>query len=180
MYKIIYADPPWQFKNKKTGGSYMISGSKDHYNVMSVEDICQLKINEMTTENAVLFMWWVASQPVEALKVVEAWGFKLKTMTGFNWVKKTTTDKNFFGMGFYTRQGSECCLIATKGKMKPLRHNIRAVVEAKNVKHSKKPDIFADLIVELYGNIPRIELFARDQKEGWDVFGDECDKICIQ
>lgn len=171
-YNIIYADPAWSFKNKNTGGS-MVSGASAHYDVMTLDDICSLPIQEIAADNCVLFMWWVASQPAEALQVVDAWGFTLKTMTGFNWVKKTKHGKNFFGMGFWTRQGSENCLIAVKGRPKPANHAIRAVVEAKVGKHSEKPDIFRQRIVELMGDLPRVELFARERAEGWDSWGNE-------
>jgi N6-adenosine-specific RNA methylase IME4 len=179
-FKIIYADPPWSFNNKTTGGS-MVSGADAHYKTMSLKDICNLPINELADENCVLFMWWVASQPLEALKVIESWGFTLKTMTGFNWVKTTKHGKLDFGMGFWTRAGSELCLIAIKGKPKRINAGIRSVeladieetVFTENEKHSKKPDIFRNRIVELMGNVPRIELFARKQSEGWSVFGNE-------
>ena len=181
-YKIIYADPPWSFNNKKTGGS-MKSGADSHYNTMIVDDICNLPINEIADDNCVLFMWWVASQPLEALRVVESWGFTLKTMTGFNWVKTTKRGKLDFGMGFWTRAGSELCLIATKGRPKRINAGIRPVVLAdldevifaENEKHSKKPDIFRTKIVELIGDVPRIELFARKKSEGWSVFGNQVD-----
>jgi N6-adenosine-specific RNA methylase IME4 len=176
-FKIIYADPPWTFNNKNTGGS-MVSGANAHYRTMNFKDICELPINELADENSVLFMWWVASQPFEALKVVESWGFTLKTMTGFNWVKTTKKGKLDFGMGFWTRAGSELCLIATKGNPKRINAGIRSVeleetIFAENERHSKKPDIFRDRIVELMGDIPRIELFARKQSKGWSVFGNE-------
>jgi len=171
-YKIIYADPPWKFSNKNTGGS-MKSGASAHYDVMSIDDIKALPINEIADDNCVLFMWWVGSQPQEAIDLVEAWGFKIKTMTGFNWVKMTKNWLMFFGMGFWTRAGSECCLIATKGKPKPIVHNVRSVVQAVAEHHSKKPDIIRDKIVELCGDLPRIELFARNKTDGWDCFGNE-------
>lgn len=179
-YSIIYADPPWKFNNKNTGGS-MISGSENKYPCMTVDQICKLPINEITDENCILFMWWVASQPVEALKVVESWGFTLKTMTGFNWVKTTKNDLLDFGMGFWTRAGSELCLIAVKGKPKRKSCGVRSVelfpieetIFARNEKHSKKPEIFKNRIVELMGDIDRIELFARENSVGWDVYGNE-------
>jgi len=171
-YNIIFADPPWKFNNKNTGGS-MVSGAKAKYNVMSVDEICKLNINNIAADNCVLFMWWVGSQPQEALKVVEAWGFKLKTMSGFNWVKLTKHGKPFFGMGFWTRAGSECCLIATKGKPKPLSKSVRSVITSKVKKHSQKPEETRDLIIQLCGDIPRIELFARQKINGWDSWGNE-------
>jgi N6-adenosine-specific RNA methylase IME4 len=179
-YQIIYADPPWKFNNQNTGGS-MVSGADAHYNTMSFKDICNLPINKLADENCVLFMWWVASQPLEALEVVKSWGFELKTMSGFTWDKTTKHGKLDFGMGFWTRAGSELCLIAVKGKPKRVNAGIRSVeladieetIFAENEKHSKKPDIFRTRIVELMGGLPRVELFARKQTDGWDVFGNE-------
>ena len=86
-YDIIYADPPWKFNNKNTGGS-MNSGSANKYDVMDLKDICNLRINKITNDNCILFMWWVASMPTEALEVVKAWGFTLKTMTGLRGLKQ--------------------------------------------------------------------------------------------
>lgn len=177
-YKIIYADPCWSFNNKKTGGS-LKSGASSHYNTMNVEDICKLPIRDIADNDCILFMWWVASQPVEALKVVESWGFTIKTMTGFNWVKTTKNGKLDFGMGFTTRAGSEMCLIATKGKPKRINAGIRSVVMAENTKHSKKPNIFKKEIIKLMGDLPRIELFAREQSDGFDVWGNEVENSII-
>ncbi len=171
-YQIIYADPPWLFDNKRTGGN-LNSGAGQKYNVMTVDDICRLPVNKITDDNCVLFMWWVASMPDEALQVVKSWGFKIKTMTGFNWVKMTKGNKLFFGMGFWTRQGSENCLMAIKGKPKRIDAGIRAVVLAPTQEHSKKPDEARKRIVKLMGDVPRIELFARQSTPGWDVWGNE-------
>jgi N6-adenosine-specific RNA methylase IME4 len=171
-YNIIYADPSWEFKNKNTGGS-LISGAANQYNVMSVEDIMHLPIDLIAADDCVLFMWWVASQPENALRVMGSWGFKLKTMTGFTWVKQTKHGKPFFGMGFWTRAGSENCLIAVKGKAKRINASIRSVISAPIEEHSKKPDIFRTRIEQLVGDVPRIELFARTETPGWNVFGDQ-------
>ena len=102
-YSVIYCDPPWKFNNKNTGGS-MKSGADAHYKTMNIEDIKKLPIENIAEENCMLFMWWVSSMPQEAIDLVENWGFKLKTMTGFTWIKQTKNFKDFFGMGFYTRQ----------------------------------------------------------------------------
>lgn len=147
-YHILYADPPWQFNNKRTGGS-MLSGSEAHYSTMTTEEICNLPVQNIIAEDSILFMWWVASQPKEAVKVAEAWGYKVKTMSGFNWVKTTKHGKLFFGMGFYTRAGSELCMIATRGKIKRVNAGIRSVIMAEAEKHSKKPDIFRTEIEKL-------------------------------
>jgi len=171
-YSIIYADPAWSFNNKNTGGS-LKSGASNHYDTMSVEEMCKLPINKISEENCILFMWWVGSQPKEAIKLAESWGFTIKTMTGFNWVKTTKLGKLFFGMGFWTRAGSEMCLIAVKGKPKRISASIRSVIYAPIDKHSKKPEIFREQIVKLMGGGSRIELFAREKTEGWDVWGNE-------
>jgi N6-adenosine-specific RNA methylase IME4/ribosomal protein S27AE len=171
-YNIIYADPPWKFNNKNTGGS-MSSGAANQYPVMKLEDIINLSVKEIADENCILFMWWVASMPEEALKVVKAWGFTLKTMTCFSWIKKTKNDKDFFGMGFYSRQQQEHCLIAVKGKNKILDHSIRQNVRAVNELHSKKPGVVREQIVKMVGDNPRIELFAREKVQGWDCWGNE-------
>lgn len=171
-YNIIYADPAWSFNNKKTGGS-MKSGAADQYPVMTLEGIKNLPVEQIAADDCVLFMWWVGSQPQEALDVVRAWGFTLKTMTGFNWVKLTKLEKMFFGMGFWTRAGSENCLIATKGKPKPISHSVRSVRKAVAGKHSEKPIAFRDDIVSLCGDAPRVELFSRAKVAGWDAWGNE-------
>lgn len=171
-YQVIYADPAWPFRNKNTGGS-MVSGANAHYDTMSVQDMARLDIPSICADDCALFMWWVGSQPAEALYLVDAWGFTLKTMTGFNWVKETKRGKDFFGMGFYTRQGSENCLIAVRGKPKRVSASVRAVVRAKVGRHSEKPHIFREKIVKLMGDVPRVELFARERVPGWDVWGNE-------
>ena len=171
-YQIIYADPPWSFRRKKTGGSNK-SGALDHYNTMSLYDITRLPVDKIADDNSVLFMWWVASQPMEALEVVKSWGFTVKTMTGFVWNKTTQKGIPHFGMGNWTRAGSECVLIATKGKPKRVSASVRSVVTREAGRHSQKPIAIANSIVELCGDVPRIELFARDRKEGWDCWGDE-------
>jgi N6-adenosine-specific RNA methylase IME4 len=181
-YQIIYADCCWSFNNKNTGGN-LNSGSANKYDTLTVQDLCKLPIQNITADDSVLFSWWVGAMPEEALMVMKAWGFKLKTMTGFTWVKTTKNHKPFFGMGFWSRQGTENCLIAVKGKPHRISASVRSTIdfeytgEAENTKHSKKPDIFRDKIVELMGDLPRIELFARQKTPGWDVWGNEveCD-----
>jgi N6-adenosine-specific RNA methylase IME4 len=171
-YDIIYADPPWQFSNKNTGGN-LKSGACAKYPTMPLNDICNLPIKNITANDCILFMWWVASMPEEALEVVKSWGFTIKTMTGFTWVKKTKNGKLFFGMGFWTRQGVENCLIAVKGKPKRINAAVRSVIECEIEKHSKKPDVVRSKITELMGDKLRLELFARQKSDGWDVWGNE-------
>lgn len=172
-YKILYADPAWKFSNKNTGGS-MDSGAANKYPVMTLDAICKLPVTSIADNDAALFMWWVASMPEEALQVVKSWGFTLKTMTGFSWIKLTKKKLlPFFGMGFWSRQGLENCLIAVRGDIKRADASVRAVFSAPVEEHSKKPDLVRNRIVTLMGDLPRIELFAREQTPGWDVWGNE-------
>lgn len=188
-YGVIYADPPWQFNNKNTGGS-MKSGSANQYDVMSLADICELPVQDICKPDCFLFMWWVASMPIEALAVVDAWGFELKTMTAFSWIKKTVNGKDHFGMGHYTRQqqekvlvagrgcvdviDSDNVLIARRGKAKVHDHSVRQNVRAPVGRHSEKPDEVRHRIDRISNMDNSIELFARkDPGMNWDCFGNE-------
>jgi N6-adenosine-specific RNA methylase IME4 len=173
-YQVIYADPPWQFTNKKTGGS-MRSGAEHQYLTTGIEGLKNIPVKNITADDAVLIMWYVGAMPQEAIDLVNSWGFTLKNMNGFVWNKLTKKGLPFFGMGFYTRAGSESAIIATKGKGAKLikSHSIRAVISAKVSKHSKKPEEFKEAITNLCGDVPRLEMFARQSTDGWDVFGNE-------
>jgi N6-adenosine-specific RNA methylase IME4 len=171
-YSIIYADPAWNFGNKKTGGS-MVSGAGTQYDVMTIDELKKLNVESICSDDCALFMWWVDAMPQEALDLVKAWGFTIKKMSVFDWMKETKTGKPFFGMGFWTRAGSEDCLLAVRGKIRPVSHSVRQVVTAQNTRHSEKPAVVRDNIVDLMGNLPRIELFARQRVDGWDAWGNE-------
>lgn len=117
-YTLIYADPPWTYRDKAKDGE---RGAGHKYQTMTVLDICRLPVWELAAENCLLAMWWVPTQPLEALRVVEAWGFRLMTMKGFTWNKcgSRQTDKLVMGMGHMTRANSEDCLFAVKGNLPP-------------------------------------------------------------
>lgn len=171
-YSIIYADPPWSYP--KTGGTTSSRGmAKQHYQTMPLEEICALPVGEIAAENCALFLWATFPQISQALAAIEAWGF---TYFGaaFVWVKRNAkTGKDSFGMGYWTRANPEVCLLAFRGRMKPMRHDIRQLVYAPAGRHSEKPPEIRDQIVSLCGDLPRIELFARERAEGWDAWGSE-------
>ncbi len=174
-YNIIYADPPWQYndKMKMKGKHGMIRGAESFYNTMSLKDIAFLPVNYITQENAILFMWITMPMLKHAEFIMNMWGFQYKTC-GYCWVKRTKKGKIHLGMGHYTRGNAELCLIGVKGKkMKFLTRSQSQIIESQIEQHSKKPDIVRDKIVELCGDLPRIELFARQQVEGWDCWGNE-------
>jgi site-specific DNA-methyltransferase (adenine-specific) len=120
-----------------------------------------------------LFMWATFPQLQEALDVMKAWGFKYKTL-GFSWIKTNRKNgKPFFGIGYYTKSNCEVCLIGVKGKPIKKSNSVSSVIISPIEGHSKKPDIVRQKIVEMCGDIPRLELFARQKSEGWDVWGNE-------
>lgn len=172
-YQIIYADPGWAYRDKALAGK---RGACLKYTVMGVDAIAALPVADIADENCLLAMWWVMPQPAEALAIVKAWGFKLKTMGGFTWHKVyAKSGKSFMGMGHWSRANAECCLFAIKGKPKRVDASVRAFIESPWRGHSAKPPEIRDRLVQLMGDVPRIELFAREKAPGWDCWGDEVD-----
>lgn len=144
---------------------------------MNLADICSLPIRKLKTDSTVCFMWATLPKIAQALKALEAWGFTYKT-AAFVWVKKNKkSDSLFWGMGAYTRANAEVCLIGisenTKAKSIVKSHAVHQIVMSPVEKHSKKPDVVREKIIELMGDLPKIELFARQQVEGWDCWGNE-------
>lgn len=176
-YRVIYADPAWQFGNRNTGGT-MKSAAEAKYTVTSLSDMAALPVAGLADEHCLLVMWWVGAMPQEAINLCKAWGFRLVNMNGFVWRKLTKTGIPFFGMGFATRAGSESALIGVRGKLGELidDHSVRAVIEAKVGRHSQKPHEFRQAIEKLCGDVPRVELFARDAVDGWDCWGNQAPK----
>ena len=177
-YNIIYADPPWKATKSGTGLRGTSDLAKRYNGVMTVDEICAMPIQDICEDDCILFLWATFPQLEGAMKTITAWGFKYYGL-GFNWVKlNTKTPTPFWGMGYYTRQNPEICLIATKGKQfKPLVRNVQAVVMTPREEHSKKPDVIREHIVNIIGDVPRVELFARQSSEGWDVWGNESHKF---
>lgn len=169
-YNIIYADPPWNYKDKVSCGR---RGACFKYNTMQLSDIENIPVKNISDENCVLFMWVTMPQLPASFGLIKSWGFKYKTCA-FCWIKQNKKkDTLFMGMGNWTRANAELCLIATKGKPKRRSAKIHSVIISKIREHSRKPDEVRDLIVQLCGDLPRIELFARQQVDGWDCWGNE-------
>jgi len=171
-YKIIYSDPAWKFKYYgKSDDRYR--RAEGHYKVSTLEEMKKIPVQELSDDNCVLFMWAIYPMLPHALELMESWGFKFKTIA-FTWVKKNKTNNDFFfGMGYWTRANCEICLLGTKGKPKRVDSSVPQLVIANRREHSRKPDEVRERIVKLLGDLPRIELFAREKKEGWDVWGNE-------
>ena len=146
---------------------------------MSVDDICQLPIAEICGKDCILFMWATFPQLKEALQVIKAWGFNYKSVA-FVWLKQNKSGIGwFYGLGFWTRGNAEICLLATKGLPKRKSAKVHQFIISPLRGHSQKPDEARDKIVELVGDLPRVELFAREKADGWDTWGNEveCDIV---
>ena len=184
-YNIIYADPPWTFKTYSEKGKEKKSPEL-HYSCMHIEDIYNLPIQSIAEDNSVLFLWVTNPLLEQGLECIKKWGFVYKTV-GFSWYKKNKIASTmFFGLGYWTRANTEICLLATKGNPKRVDKGISQVIEnldfnylyteqifATIREHSRKPDEVREKIVKLCGDLPRIELFAREQFEGWDAWGNQ-------
>ena len=165
-FNIVYADPCWQ---------YWEGGEKNqslHYPTMTIQEIKDLPIEKISDDNCILFIWVTYPILIEALEVIKCWGFKYSTC-GFVWVKKNkVADSYFFGNGAWTRANTELCLIATKGSITRIDASISQIIDEKIMGHSEKPKCIRDLILRLVGNLPRIELFSRNNnKDGWFNWG---------
>lgn len=172
-YNIIYADPPWKYNDRRNTHTRFSGGAMKHYPVMKIDSIKKIPVNEITADNCMLFLWVTFPCLQEGLDLMKAWGFKYKTL-GFSWIKTNKNNgKPFFGIGYYTKSNCECCLIGVKGKPIKKSNYVSSVVISPREEHSKKPDEVRDKIVELCGDIPRIELFARQYADGWDCWGNE-------
>ena len=156
-YQIVYADPPWDY------GSFPSTSDTHAYPLMTTKDICGLPVASIVHPDAMLFLWATMSKLPDAFAVIDAWGFKYVT-NGFTWVKTNPrSGSHFLGMGGWTRQNAELCLVAKQGRPSRRDRGVSSVVVAPRGKHSQKPAVVRDRIVRLCGDVPRVELFARSK-----------------
>ncbi|MEF3692247.1 MAG: MT-A70 family methyltransferase [Candidatus Moraniibacteriota bacterium] len=160
-YQIIYADPPWRYDFCKDNADKI----ENHYPTMTNADICNIKVP--VDDNSVLYLWATAPKLLEALEVMKAWGFKYKT--------QAVWDKTWVGMGYWFRGQHEILLVGVRGKFSPPIPPLResSVYREKKSKHSKKPSYFRKLISRQFPKCTKLEMFAREKTEGWDVWGNE-------
>lgn len=178
-FGVILADPPWRFK--AWSGKGTARAADNHYNTMSMNEIASLPVGELAADDCALFLWACWPSINDAMKIIDAWGFKYKTCA-FCWLKADTyrlfSDEAtpFAGLGYWTRANSEPCLLATRGRPRRLSASVRQGIISPRREHSRKPD-------EIYGRInklvsgPYIELFSRQRREGWSVWGNEVEKF---
>lgn len=171
-YNIILADPAWSYDDK-------LEGDPAHggitYSVMNIEDIKALPVNNISDKNCILFLWVTMPMLEKGLEVMKSWGFKYRCCA-FTWVK--TNRKNggiYHGLGHYTAGNAELCLLGKKGRLERITKNIKQIVMSPVTRHSAKPPEVREKIVQLFGDLPRVELFARDKTDGWTAIGNEID-----
>ena len=170
MYKIIYADPPWSYRDKQLAGN---RGAACKYDTMSIDSIARLPIGQLADRDCCLFMWVTMPMLNECWQIIRSWGFDYKTVA-FTWVKRNRkTPSWFWGMGSWTRANAEVCLLATRGKPQRQSASVHSIVDTPIQLHSQKPQEVRDRIVQLCGDVPRIELFARTNTPGWDAWGNQ-------
>ena len=171
-YDLIYTDPAWSYEKKVGQGV-----ADKQYQTMSLEDIKALPINDMLKKNGMVWCWVTFPMLLKEIPdVIKAWGLEYVTV-GFNWIKLNDNGRPFFGIGHHTKSNGEMCLILRKGKgLKVLDNSISQVILTKKDRHSKKPHKCYTLLERLYGEVDRIEMFARHRREGWDTWGNQVPK----
>ncbi|MES4614052.1 MT-A70 family methyltransferase [Ewingella sp. CoE-038-23] len=195
MYQLIYADPPWRYDNAISNGA-----AGNHYSTMTLTDLMRLPIWSIAAENAVLAMWYTGTHNAEAVKLAEAWGFQVRTMKGFTWVKLNQLAEqhinkalaagqveDFYDFlellntqtrmngGNYTRANSEDLLIAVRGTgLERASASVKQAFYSPLSEHSEKPAEVRFRLEQLYGDVARIELFSRGDAPGWHHWGNEC------
>lgn len=172
-YNIIYADPPWWYNKRKNPEAKFSRGVHSHYSVMRDEEILALPVSKLADDNCALLMWATCPKLPTACQVVEKWGFRYSTVA-FCWVKINKNNRApVFGPGYYTASNIEIVILGMKGSLSPVDNTISQLIIEDRMEHSHKPAIVREKIVQLFGDLPRIELFARQTAPGWDGWGKE-------
>ena len=173
-YKLILADPPWSYDNLHTGRN-MNHGVIDKYLTLSVEELKQFPISNISQDDSYLFMWVTSPLLPEGIEVFKSWGYTYKA--AIYWDKDTKG-----GLGYWLRGCVEICLLGKKGNVPPLRLQYPNIIKQKITKHSQKPNKLYEMIESLNIN-PKIELFSRNNREGWDSWGNQvpphCQKLLV-
>ena len=169
-YKIILADCPWRYNDKMSKHGWC----EDHYQTMTVKDLCWLNVKNITDDDCALFMWATSPLLPEAIEVMKAWWFKYKTVA-FVWSKMHKSGKDVSNLGKWTMGNVEICLLGVKGHPKRIKNNVRQLVREIRWEHSAKPTEVASRIVELMWDEQRLELFSRTPLVWWDALGNGVD-----
>lgn len=166
-YNVIYADPPWPYP-ERLDLKNLYGATNYHYERMSIKDICNMKVKDLTTDNSALFLWVATGFLEESFEVIKSWGFDYKSQ--MMWVK----NGGHGGIGYYFWGDHELLLVAIKGSFLP-KKVFSSVYSSPREKHSKKPDGIYEIIETMYPKQKYLELFARQKRKGWTSFGDQLD-----
>lgn len=169
-YAVILADPPWRYDFIATDAMRAVENqypTLDADAIACLEDVDGRSVADLAADDAVLFMWATNPKLAEALTVIEGWGFKYTT--NLAWVKDR------IGMGYWARQRHELLLVAVRGEMPPPPEHLRrdSVIEAPRRAHSEKPSAVHEYIEAVWPDVPKVELFAREARPGWALFGNQ-------
>lgn len=190
-YPVLLLDPPWAYRDKNAHGE---RGSSFKYDVLKPKDIAALPMQNVMADDCAVFLWSPAPMLPEALNCLEVWGASYRTVA-FNWVKTVKYIEPFssvvnpwtwlssiakFGLGHWTRSSTELCLLGVKGRPPRVEKGVRQVVFYPALKHSAKPPSVSKRIESLMGDVPRLELFAREHAVGWDATGFELDGVDVR
>jgi N6-adenosine-specific RNA methylase IME4 len=175
-YDLIYCDPPWSYDDKNPRG-----GCEKHYKTLKIKDLCELPVQNISADDSLLFMWATYPLLLDSLKVMAAWGYTYKTVA-FTWIKMNKDGRTpCFGVGHYTASNAEIVLVGKRGKgLQRINKDVSQIVMSKRTKHSAKPLKVIKKIDHLYGNVKKIELFARCKSDGWDATGVDLDGVDIR
>lgn len=195
-YSIILADPPWRYNSRANHKTRFRGGCHGHYQTMSMPEIAALPIADLAAPNAALLMWCTYPYLDKQIELFKHWGFRYRTIFA-EWIKlnprgywtpyddpnyradKTYVRYNgayhspFFGVGYYTKSNPEPLLLGMRGQLPTLDNRVSNVLHAPRREHSRKPDEQYGMIERVFGDLPRVELFARHPYAGWDVWGNE-------
>jgi N6-adenosine-specific RNA methylase IME4 len=177
QYSVILADPPWAYRVFDDSDAAH-GAAKSHYPTMKTREIAALPIGDLAAKDSALFLWVTDPLLPEGLQVMAAWGFRYVTV-GFYWVKLNKDGSPWFGLGHYTRGNPEMCLLGLRGRPARMSKSVPKLIMSGRREHSRKPDEQYERIARLYGG-PYLELFARRQWSGWDVWGNEVESdVCL-
>lgn len=179
-FNIILADPPWRFRNwsmkelAQRGEKWARKNGRSPYPVMTTEDICRFQVIDHAARDTLLFLWTTGPKLEDAFKVINAWGF-VYVGFGFNWLKLNPSSVGFkLGLGYHSRCNIEPCLLAKRGRgLRRVDNSVPETIIAPLGEHSEKPPEVRTRIERLYGDVPRLELFARQRAKGWSAWGNE-------
>ena len=172
-FDLIMADPPWQFQTRSPKG-ITAKGAGGQYRCRSLDWVKALPVSDLAANNCLLWLWATNPMLPQALEVMTAWGFAFKTAG--HWAKRTRHGKLAFGTGYIFRCAGEPYLIGTRGKVSTTR-SVRSVIEGPVREHSRKPDEAYSAAEALLPDARRLELFSRQVRAGWTVWGDEVDRF---